>query len=298
MFSGGEILVIGARGMLGGELARLLERSNARVVLADIRAGDKTVYLDITDSTAVGHAIDRFHPRVVINCSAYTNVDGAESDYRTAFAVNSSGPRNLAKACAASGAKLIHFSTDYVYNGQAGRQQPIPEDEDIEPLGVYGLSKAFGDELIRSFLPDDHLILRTSWLHGSGGPNFVHTMLKLGREKEQIAVVDDQFGSPTWTGWLAETALKLMQRGFCGIYNASSRGNISWFDFAVEIFKQTEMNVKVVRQTTAQLNRPAPRPAYSTLDLRKLEEALGEPCIDWRDGLRAHLDALREEERR
>lgn len=299
--TGKKILVTGAQGMLGTDLCAALEQGQVSLVRTDcIASGDgggETALLDITDREAVSEALAAFRPEWIVNCAAYTNVDGAETDRDAAFAVNAQGPENLARAAFENGVKLLHVSTDYVYGGEregedSRRRRPFKETDGASPCGVYGQSKYAGDQAVIEILPDSHLIVRTSWLHGVHGPNFIHTILRLAEEKEEIRVVDDQIGSPTWTVWLAQTLIELMGRDARGVYNASSRGDISWFEFAREIVAQAGTALKVGTQTTEELNRPAPRPAYSTLDTSKLEMLLGVVSPDWREDLRGHLLAL------
>jgi dTDP-4-dehydrorhamnose reductase len=290
------ILLTGALGMLGQDLTAELEAAGVRLVLSDVRddPSKRITALDITDSGAVEKIVAQASPSWIINCAAYTNVDKAESDYQAAFAINAAGTANLALAARAANCRLLHVSTDYVYGGRGipkdGQQRiPYREDSPLAPCGIYGLSKRFGDELALHILPQSCLIVRTSWLHGRHGPNFVHAMLRLGHEKTEIKVVNDQIGSPTWSRWLAQVLVQMVERKAHGIFHASSHGNISWCDFAREIFKQAGMTTKVDTQTSEELSRPAPRPAYSTLDVRKLEGFLGIRCPDWKDDLRGHL---------
>ena len=160
------------------------------------------------------------------------------------------------------------------------------------PCGVYGHSKRFGDELVSRILPNHSLIIRTSWLHGVHGPNFIDSILRFAKQREEIRVVNDQTGSPTWSSWLAEIMLALLMKDARGVFNATSRGDITWFDFATEIVRLAGLQTRVLPQTTEELNRPAPRPVYSTLELSKLEAFLGKPCIDWKEGVAAHMALL------
>ena len=293
-----RILVTGSLGMLAGDLIPLLFEKNAKLVLTDIRDekrwGEQISFLDITDPKAVRNFVKDIHPEIIINCSAFTNVDAAETEQNIAFAVNARGPGNLASAARDFGARLVHLSTDYVFGGLASEDRgPVPyrEEDTPDPCGISGHSKRFGDELVRGILPDNHLLLRTSWLHGIHGPNFVDTILSVGKQKEEIKVVDDQFGSPTWATWLATVIVKLLERDGRGTFHATSRGGVSWFEFAKEIIKLAHFETHVTPQSTHELGRPAPRPAYSTLDVRKLEKFLGEPCLTWQAGIVAHLSS-------
>lgn len=296
--SGKKILLTGALGMLGTDVAAELRKAQAEILLTDCRKSDdglfEVVPLDITLLSAVEEIVKEFHPDWIVNCAAYTNVDKAEEDTEAANQVNAVGPEYLARAASTHGCRLLHISTDYVFSQayEAETTTPHREDDETCPRGVYAESKLRGEEALRRLLPNDSLIVRTSWLHGVYGPNFVHTIMRLAKEKESIRVVDDQIGSPTWSGWLAQVLGKLVALEARGVFHASSRGDISWKDFAEEIVRQSEMTLEILPQTTVELNRPAPRPLYSTLGLEKLEGFLDEPCIDWKEGLRGHLSAL------
>ena len=281
--------------MLGGDLVPMLKSEGGELCLTSLRTEeglpDGYLPLDITNAEEVDGLVAKFNPDWIVNCAAYTAVDAAESDKDTALAVNADGPKNLAIAGRKVGAKLLHFSTDYVFGGgsrELRQDKPYEEHEQASPCGVYGATKYLGEENIRdSEVP--HLILRTSWLHGRNGPNFLDTMLRVARDKSEIKVVDDQIGSPTWTMWLSEMAVRLIEKDAAGTFHVTSRGNISWCDFAREIFAQAGLDIKVSPQTTAELGRPAPRPAFSTLNVGKLEEFLGVPCITWEKCVSGHL---------
>lgn len=260
--------------MLGREVTALLPDA----VATDV--GE----LDIT--RPVDDAVGRLRPDWIVNCAGYTAVDRAEGDAERVFAINAAGPENLARAARRHGARLLHISSDYVFSGGS---TPYPEDHPPAPCGVYGRSKHAGDVAVLRELPDAHLIVRPSWLHGLHGPNFVDAILRQADAGGPLRVVDDQVGSPTWARWLAGVLVRLIDRNARGVYHATSRGNISWFEFAREIVRLAGIGVAVEPQSTAELARPAPRPAYSTLDVTKLEALLGEPCPSWRDGLREHL---------
>lgn len=289
-----RFLITGAKGMLASDLIPILS-DKSELLLTDLHPAETSVGLDVCDLQSVYRVVEEFKPDWIINCAAYTAVDQAEESSSVAFLVNSIGPGNLAEAASRFGAKLVHISSDYVFGGDGSDHNQIPytEEDSTMPCGAYGHSKAFGDYLVKTGLPEDHLILRTSWLHGKGGPNFVETMLKVGAEKKELKVVNDQIGSPTWSKWLAEVIVQLIEKNQRGTFNASSRGGISWCEFAKGIFELANMDVNVLTQTTAELNRPAPRPYFSTLNLSKLENVLGAPAISWQDGVRGHLKELR-----
>jgi len=283
--------------MLAGDLVPQLREAGAKLCLTDQRSGSRDGLnieaLDITDRSALKERIGSFGPEWIVNCAAYTQVDKAETDYNTAFEVNAAAVEGLARCAKETNAMLLHVSTDYVF-GAGTAKIPLSETDTPKPCGIYGHSKRYGEDLLLNILPDHSLLIRTSWLHGIHGPNFVDTMLNLSKEKTSLKVVNDQFGSPTWTGWLATVIVKLIIRNAKGIYHASSRGNITWFDFAKEIFRQAHVAMEVLPQTTEELNRPAPRPPFSVLDVSKLERLLGEVCISWQDCVAKHLTARME----
>ena len=270
------ILVVGANGMLGSDLLALLGDRGRGVDIADI---------DITSPESVLKVIGDLKPEVVINCAAYTDVDGCESNIETAMAVNGEGVGYLAMACRDIGALLVQISTDYVFDG--GKGTPYVEDDAPCPLSAYGESKLAG-EMNAAFCPE-HLIVRTQWLYGLHGKNFVETMLRLGTEKDELAVVDDQIGSPTWTVDLARAIIALIDSGCRGIYHAANAEYCSWNEFARAIFEEAGLNVKVRPMTTTELNRPARRPLYSTLECSKLTGVTGFQPQAWRNALREYL---------
>jgi dTDP-4-dehydrorhamnose reductase len=307
--AGKRVLVIGARGMLAADVIPLLAEKGAELSLADLRPGElcgvQVLPCDLTRSAELHKFLDAARPEVVLNLAAYTAVDAAEKDYHPAFAVNGMGPAYAAAWTAANGAVLVHISTDYVFGGDseaARHRKPFREDQQMFPCGIYGESKRMGEEMVRAIAPGASLIVRTSWLHGLAGPNFVDTIRRAARERAAakdplpLRVVNDQFGSPTWSVWLGEVLVELIERGARGTFHASSRGDISWYDFAQEIVAREAPAVQVLPQTSAELSRPAPRPAYSTLDLTKLESLLGRPCPGWKTGLEHHLRARNEAE--
>ena len=270
------ILVVGANGMLGQDLIALLGGRGHGVDIAEI---------DITSPESVLKVIGELQPEVVINCAAYTDVDGCESNTDAAMAVNGERVAYLAMACRDSGALLVQVSTDYVFDG--GKGTPYVEDDAPCPLSVYGESKLAG-EMNAAFCPE-HLIVRTQWLYGLHGKNFVETMLRLGAEKDELTVVDDQIGSPTWTVDLARAIISLIDAGCRGIYHAANSEYCSWNTFAKAIFEEAGISVSVKPMTTTELNRPARRPLYSTLECGKLAGNAGFQPQPWRDALREYL---------
>jgi dTDP-4-dehydrorhamnose reductase len=275
-----RVLVVGAGGQLGRELTGL--RGHAHELIGLIRAE-----CDIAQPGAAVRALQQYRPDAVINCAAWTKVDAAETQPADAYRANAEGPRLLADACNAHGVLLCHISTDYVFDGTA--TTPIPEDAPTSPLGVYGASKLAGENAVREAAPR-HQIVRTAWLYGQAGPNFVVTMLRLGAEREELKVVADQHGAPTWTGHLAPALLRLLDHGIPGTYHLTNSGETTWCDFARTIMQAADLRAHVEPTTTAEYGAPAPRPAHSVLDNRAWR-ALGEaPLRPWEEGLHAYLD--------
>lgn len=262
--------------MLGQDLMALLGDRGQGVDIADI---------DITSPESVLKVIGDLKPEVVINCAAYTDVDGCESDADKAMAVNGEGVAYLAMACKDNGALLVQISTDYVFDG--GKGTPYVEDDAPCPLSVYGESKLAG-EMNAAFSPD-LLIVRTQWLYGLHGKNFVETMLRLATEKNELTVVNDQIGSPTWTVDLSLAIIALIDNGCRGVYHAANSEYCSWNDFARAIFEESGLNAIVNPMTTTELNRPARRPLYSTLECGKLTRDTGFQPQAWRNALREYL---------
>ncbi|WP_136514683.1 dTDP-4-dehydrorhamnose reductase [Geomonas edaphica] len=275
------ILVVGSKGMLGQELMALY---------GDRARGVDIDEIDITDLTSVQRVLTTIKPSVVINAAAYTDVDGCQDNTELALQVNGEGVAHLAMISKEIGAKLVQLSTDYIFDGKKGT--PYLEDDLASPLSVYGESKLAGE--MNAWFNPDHLIVRTQWLYGHGGKNFVETMLRLAKDKKEISVVDDQIGSPTWTGDLALAIKALLDEGCEGVYHAANAGFVSWNGFAKEIFRLAGLDVTVLAMTTEALGRPAPRPLYSTLDCGKLSRDTGFTPQPWQEALRRYLE-LREE---
>jgi len=272
------ILVIGANGMLGHDLMETLE--------GDVRGLDLPE-LDITDLASVRKALLTLKPETIINAAAYTDVDGCESNVEQTMAVNGEGVVLLALTAREIGAKLVQVSTDYVFDG--GKGAPYVEDDAIGPLSIYGESKLAGE--LNAAMAPQHLIVRTQWLYGIHGKNFVETMLRLSGERNELSVVDDQIGSPTFTRDLAWAIKALLQKGCCGTYHAANSGFCSWNEFAKAIFEAAGLKITVNTMTTEQLNRPARRPLYSTLDCSKLERDTGFSFRPWREALGEYLQS-------
>ncbi len=255
---------------------------------------------DLSDLAGIETVIAEHRPDVIINAAAYTAVDQAETDAQTAELVNAKAPGVMAEMAEAVGAVLIHYSTDYVFSGKA--HQPYDEDIEAHPLNVYGATKLAGEKAVQS-ASTKFLILRTSWVYSSHGRNFLNTMLRLAREQKALRVVDDQYGSPTYAGYLSEATAELVRRfidegGFspahAGIYHISCRGLTSWCGFAKEILKQMRLNeVRVVPIPTSEYPTPARRPQYSVLNNAKLERTFGIRLKSWQEGLRQCLTDAR-----
>ena len=272
-----RLLVTGAAGMLGRDVVAAAAGAGHEV--AALARAD----LDITDADAVSAAITGARPDAVINCAAWTDVDGAEADEPGATAVNGAGAGHVASAAAAIGALVIQVSTDYVFDGDA--REPYPESAPTGPRSAYGRSKLAGEHAVAA-ATERAAIVRASWLFGPHGKNFVDTMRRLGAERDELAVVDDQIGCPTYTGHLASALVAIAENGPTGVMHVAGGGRCSWFDLAVAIFEETGLHCVVRPQSTADAGRPAPRPAFSALASTRSDAPVLPP---WRDGLRAHL---------
>ena len=265
------------------------------VVLAATNAGHQVSALshgelDVTDADAVLARFERDRPDVVINCAAWTDVDGAEEAEDQAMMVNGTGAGNVAGGAAAVGAKVVYVSTDYVFDG--AKESPYVEVDEPAPQSAYGRTKLAGEEATAA-ANRRHFVVRSSWLFGIGGRNFVETMLQLAADHGEVLVVRDQVGSPTYTWHLASGIVRLIEGTTYGIHHMAAEGACSWYDFAREIFDQAKVECNVLSATTDMLARPAPRPAYSALATQH-EHAIVLPS--WRDGLAGYL-AQREAER-
>lgn len=280
-----KILITGVKGQLGYELQNML-KDKTEVVGVDIDE------LDITDMDGTVNFVKEIAPEVIINCAAFTNVDGCESNINTAYKVNGIGAYNLARSAVECGAKLVHISTDYVFDGK--KDEPYNEFEMVNPMSIYGKSKYAGEKLVRETCPA-HFILRTAWLYGINGNNFVKTMLKLADQQDVVKVVNDQHGTPTYAKDLAETICRLIETNHFGTYHVTNNGECTWYDFAQKIFELAGCkDVNVLPITTEELNRPAPRPAYSVMRNYMLELTIGDTMRPWEEALQEYMDELRE----
>ena len=278
-------LVTGAHGMLGHDLLSALD---GRDLVACTRAE-----LDITDAAAVRGAIDEIRPDVVANCAAWTAVDAAEDHEEAAFAVNAVGAATLTRACAATKAAIVHISTDYVFDGAA--TSPYAEDSPLAPRSAYGRTKAAGEWAVRAILPERSWIVRTAWLYGAAGTNFVRTMINLESTMDTVDVVDDQRGQPTWSADLARQIVRLVDADApAGVYHGTATDETTWYGLARAVFEELGADPDRVRPTTAdKFPRPASRPQYSVLG-HDAWRAVGLPALPpWRESLTHAFDALR-----
>ena len=275
--------MLGTPGQLGGDLLDEGARQGLEMV------GRTQWECDITDGAAVERAIAEVRPDAVINGAAWTRVDAAEEHEAEAEAVNATGAGLVAAACASAGIRCCHVSTDYVFDGTA--TAPIPEDAVASPRSAYGRTKWHGEVAVRERCPD-HLIVRTSWLYGRQGPNFVLTMLRLAAERSELRVVADQHGAPTWTGHLAPAMLRLLAVAPPGTYHLTNSGVTTWYDFAVAIVSARGLPTEVVPISTAEYPVAAARPAYSVLDNRAWRDLGEQPLPEWQEGLRSYLASL------
>lgn len=282
-----RLLVTGAGGMLGADLLAAGKRAGHEVV------GMGRGQLDVTDERAVEQVLSRVEPEAVVNCAAWTEVDRAEGRREEAFALNASAVGYLAETSAQLGAMLAHISTDYVFDGVpphngAGLPRAYLESDPTGPRSVYGESKLAGERLALA-ASARHLVVRTAWLFGTAGGSFAATMLNLAGEREAVQVVSDQRGCPTWTGHLAPALVGLIEREVGGLVHLAGAGNVSWNGFAREIFRQAEIECVVEDALSADMARPAPRPAWSALETER-EDVI--PLPPWQDGLAGYLAAL------
>ncbi len=278
------VLVTGAKGQLGSDIVSLLKGSGYLVF------GMGKTELDITNEDEVNQVVSLIKPDIIIHCAAYTQVDKAEAEPDMAFLINGMGTRNIAIAAEKNHIKLVYISSDYVFDGDS--TSPYHEFSPVSPINIYGISKLAGEMMVRDF-HSQFFIVRTSWIFGLNGNNFVKTMLRLSSEREQLKVVNDQIGCPTYTVDLSKCIIQLIETNKYGIYHVSNSGSCSWFDFANEIFKQTKNPVELEPCTTDEFPRPAKRPKYSVLDHRSLRINNFEPMPHWKSALGQFLLQLK-----
>jgi dTDP-4-dehydrorhamnose reductase len=275
-----RILVMGHKGMLGSDLMDVLGRDHEV-------SGVDIAEFDITSAPDCLRVVGEFNPEVIVNAAAYTDVDGCETNRDACFAVNAEGVRNIAYACKDSGAKIVHYSTDYVFDGTKG--EPYLEDDPCRPINTYGASKRKGEELLIE-TAENHVLIRTAWLYGRQGKNFVKAILAKARDEGMLRVVDDQVGSPTFSFDLAQATKLLVERDCRGIYNVTNRGVCSWFQFAQRILEYAQVSgVTVEPIKSHELSRKAARPAYSVLSNRKFMEATQKTMRPWQVALNDYL---------
>jgi dTDP-4-dehydrorhamnose reductase len=280
-----KLLVVGADGQFGSDVVRLLSPT----VDVTARVMDE---LDVTDRAALREEVEASHPDVVVNCAAYTAVDRAETEQDAAYRVNVLGAGNVAQAARRAGARVVYFSTDYVFDGAAS--EPYDEEAPTGPLSVYARTKLQGEQATREANPD-HLILRLAWLYGSTGHNFVRTVLHLSREKDELRIVDDQIGSPTFTEDVVHQLWMAIEDGCSGTYHCVNTGQASWFAFAAHIVHRLGLNVPVIPIHTVDYPAPARRPAWSVLADRKFDLEQLNSMRPWEDALDDCLLRYREE---
>ncbi|QNU14393.1 dTDP-4-dehydrorhamnose reductase [Thermomonas sp. XSG] len=291
-----KLLLLGGNGQVGRELRRALP-ALGHVVVATRAGAEGELAADFDAPDSVGELVRRIAPDVVVNAVAHTAVDRAESEPDAAFRVNALAPAAIAQACAATGALLLHYSTDYVFDGSASR--PYREDDVTAPLGVYGASKLAGEEAVRAS-GARHAILRTAWVYAAHGKNFLHTMLRLASERDELRVVADQIGAPTPAAWIADASARIVAHGVpaSGTWHLVAAGETSWHGFAEAIIDEAlaagllARRPRVLPITTADYPTPARRPAYSVLDTTRLRRDFGIAAPEWRDGLHAVIEGL------
>ena len=286
-----KILITGANGQLGNELRRLCKNfPGLEFIFTDVDM------LDITNPDAVSVFMEASKPAMVVNCAAYTDVEKAEEDVKNARKVNALAPQVLAAACAMQNAFLIHISTDYVFDGN--KTEPYKEDDEVNPLSVYGSSKLEGEEKIRTVF-DDYVIIRTSWLYSEYGNNFARKIIRLGQENDFVEIVDDQFGSPTYARDLANTIIDMIIKSILnpqaylpGVYHYANQGSCSWYEFTKEIFELAGIDCEVRPVSSDKFPTKAKRPKYSVLDTSKVRHAFGIGIPNWRDSLQECISSI------
>lgn len=290
-----KIFIVGCYGQLGRELTEILTSGFADIGKIDERyigaqiTGADIDTLDVTNEFALNNYFENLRPDIVFNCSAYTNVDKAEEDEKTAYAVNATGCLNLAKACSSCGAKLVSVSTDYVFDGE--KTTPYVETDMPNPQTVYGATKLQGEIFIAQNLKE-HFIVRTAWLYGKQGKNFVRTMLRLGKERESVTVVNDQYGCPTYANDLAYHMLKIALTEYYGIYHCVNNGVCSWYDFAKEIMYKAKLDCVVTPVTSEEYGAKVKRPRFSALENDRLRKTVGDQMRKWDEALDSFLKEI------
>jgi len=279
-----KILLLGHKGMLGSDLLTQM-RLHHEVV------GMDQDEIDITSAADCVKAIEDTAPQIVINAAAYTNVDGCETAKEECFAVNAEAVKNIATACRSKNIRIIHFSTDYVFNGS--ESSPYKEDENCDPINIYGASKLAGEQYLQA-LAQNYIIIRTAWLYGANGKNFVRTILEKAKTTPKLTVVDDQIGSPTHTKDLAAAVDLLIEKNAQGIFHVTNRGSCSWYQFAVKILQEAGIDdVEVTPIKSDQLVRAAKRPANSVMSMQKFIATTGKAMQPWQLALKDYLESIK-----
>jgi dTDP-4-dehydrorhamnose reductase len=279
-----KILLLGHKGMLGSDLLEQM-RLHHEVVGMDKEE------IDITSADDCAKAIEATAPQIVINAAAYTNVDACETAKEECFAVNAEALKNIATACRNKNIRIVHFSTDYVFNGTGS--VPYKEDDDCDPINTYGASKLAGENYLQT-LAQNYIIIRTAWLYGVNGKNFVWKILEKAKTTPRLTVVDDQLGSPTHTKDLAAAVDHLIEKNAQGIFHVTNRGSCSWYQFAVKILQEAGIDdVEVSPIKSDQFPSPAKRPAYSVMSMQKFIQATGKAMQPWQLGLQDYLESVK-----
>lgn len=279
-----KIVVAGAKGLLGREVVRVCATYDDEVIETDVTSDLRVV--DITDIDSITGLLKSEDPHWLINCAAYTDVDGSEEHEDIAFSLNAQGPQLLAQACERYGTKLLHISTDYVFDGR--KTGPYTEEDATNPINIYGKSKLAGEEAVQRST-GDCIIVRPQWLFGPHGKNFVSTILGIARGRETISVVNDQYGSPTYSKDLAKAIRLLIEHDARGIYHVCNRGRASWYDLAKRAIELTELGTEVVPVGTDEFPRPAARPKNSILSTKKFTEITGKLMPIWQISLQDYI---------
>ena len=282
-----NILITGANGMLAQDLKDTLMPEH-ELVMVDMNE------FDICDEKSTHDFIVGERPEVVIHCAAYTNVDKAEDESELAYKVNAEGTRNIANSCRAANASLLYISTDFIFDGKNNKPYTTDDTNFLNPLNIYGKSKLQGEEHVKNIC-EKYFIVRTSWLYGKYGKNFVSTMLKLAQTHDTLKVVSDQIGRPTYAPHLSYAISRLIETNAYGTYHISNNGQCSWYDFAKEIFKIAELDMNVEPITSQEYGNKAVRPQYSVMDLTKIESLLGYEMKNWRCGLEDYIKAIKKQ---
>ena len=283
-----KIMIIGAKGQLGSDCAKVL-RADHEIMALDLEE------IDITRMSDVESMVKYFSPDIILNCAAYTQVDNCETEKELAWKANATGPKNLALSIEKHGGKLIHISTDYVFDGRKKVSQPYVEEDKPNPLSYYGITKLEGEKAIKQII-DRYMIIRTAWMYGASGQNFIKTILKLALKNpnNEIKVVNDQYGSPTWSYRLARQIARLILTNSCGTYHATAEGYCTWYELAKYFLNKMEVPHVMIPCTSEEYPRPAPRPKNSILENKHLKEIGINIMTPWKDDLDQFISNFRD----